>query len=101
MVTSYHFHSYINMISQLITLSFQRFFYLTEKVLKGVEGMFDSCEKLDCDLSKWDVSNVTSMETMFYQCVNLNCDLSKWDVSNVTSMVSLIATSLSGNYVVM
>ena len=35
-VVTYHFHSYIYMILQLITLSFQRFFYLTEKVLKGV-----------------------------------------------------------------
>ena len=36
MVTSYHFRSYINMILQLITLSFQRFFYLNESGIEGV-----------------------------------------------------------------
>ena len=35
-VTSYHFRSYINMILQLITLSFQRFFYLNESGIEGV-----------------------------------------------------------------
>ena len=38
------------------------------------------------DISKWNVSNVTSMNSMFYKCKEFSSDLSKWDVSNVTNM---------------
>ena len=41
---------------------------------------------LNPDISKWDVSNVVSMDNMFYGCVNFNCDISSWIVSNVVSM---------------
>jgi surface protein len=53
--------------------------------------MFQSCSSLNCDLSKWDVSNVTSMEDMFSFCGKLNCDLSKWDVRNATSMEGMFS----------
>lgn len=70
-----------------------------------ITGLFNNCPKLDCNLSKWDVSNVTDMKSlfdgctnfkgvglenweptlcedmfkMFKDCINLNCDLSKWN----------------------
>ena len=38
------------------------------------------------DLSKWDVSRVTTMRYMFSYAPDFNSDLSEWDVSKVTSM---------------
>ena len=38
------------------------------------------------DISKWDVSRVTTMEQMFSHASAFNGDISKWDVSRVTSM---------------
>ena len=35
------------------------------------------------DLSKWDVSNVTTMISMFNSVTSFNGDISKWDVSKV------------------
>jgi surface protein len=43
------------------------------------------------DLSKWDVSKVTSMEATFWLAGQFNADLSKWDVSKVTSMEKTFA----------
>ena len=41
---------------------------------------------INCDLSEWDVKNVTEMRGMFRGAVHFDCDLIKWDVSNVTDM---------------
>ena len=38
------------------------------------------------DISKWDVSNVTSMEYMFFECESFNQPLTNWNVSKVTNM---------------
>ena len=43
-------------------------------------------EKINIDVSNWDVSNVKDMHYMFFECTNFNCDLSKWNVNNVTNM---------------
>ena len=43
----------------------------------------------NCDISKWDVSNVISMEYAFNGCENFNGDLSEWDVSNVISFCGM------------
>ena len=74
--------------------------------------MFFVCTNFNCDLSNWDISNVTDLSVMFYccknfegkglenwdvsnvkdmhymffECTNFNCDLSKWNVNNVTNM---------------
>ena len=44
------------------------------------------------DISKWDVSNVKSMECMFMNSY-FNGDISKWDVSNVENMECMFANS--------
>ena len=49
-----------------------------------MEYMFGGCKKFNCDLSYWDVSNVTDMDNMFVNCKKFNCDLSDWDISNIT-----------------
>ena len=38
------------------------------------------------DLSKWDVSRVTTITAMFRQTQSFNGDISKWDVTSVTKM---------------
>ena len=35
-------------------------------------------------LENWNVSKVKNMNYMFYNCKNFNCDLSDWDISNMT-----------------
>ncbi|GMH97831.1 hypothetical protein TrST_g7078 [Triparma strigata] len=51
-----------------------------------VEGAGETAEQFDEDISKWDVSNVTTMAWMFFKAKAFNGDLSSWDVSNVTTM---------------
>ncbi|GMH70247.1 hypothetical protein TrST_g12432 [Triparma strigata] len=51
------------------------------------------------DISRWGVSNVTTMEWMFKRASAFNGDLSSWDVSNVTTMVQMFceAEAFNGN----
>ena len=51
-----------------------------------MHGMFYSASKFNSDISKWDVSRVTTMHAMFYSASQFNSDISKWDVSKVTDM---------------
>ena len=46
-------------------------------------------EKLNLDVSFWDVSNVKYMDSVFEDLPNFNCDLSSWNVSNVEKMSNL------------
>ena len=43
-------------------------------------------EKINIDVSNWDVSNVKDMNHMFCNCTKFDCNLSKWNVSNVKDM---------------
>ena len=60
-------------------------------------GMFYGARSFDSDLSKWDVANVTNMGSMFRYARSFNADLSKWDVSKVTSMWYMFDTARSFN----
>ena len=52
-----------------------------------MSSMFYICESFEGKgLENWDVSKTIWMNIMFYKCKNLNCDLSKWDVHNVKTM---------------
>jgi len=55
-------------------------FYMTESMAEGTTVH---------DFSKWDVSDVTSMQAMFSKSV-FNFDISTWDVSQVTNMASFL-----------
>ena len=52
----------------------------------SMEYMFFVCKSFNQDISSWDVSNVTNIEGMFCECESFNKDISTWDVSNVKSM---------------
>ena len=49
-------------------------------------GLFEGLDPHNIDISKWDVSKVTSMNWMFIECKNFNSDVSHWDVSKCTNM---------------
>ena len=54
--------------------------------------MFVGCESFEGKgLENWDVSNVEISSFMFVKCENLNCDLSKWDVRNIIRMSSMFS----------
>ena len=76
-------------LKQLINYAFKHKQYdlnfIDTSKITDMSLLFDNVNH-NCDLSGWDVSNVTNMEFMFYYCNNFDCDLSNWDVSNVTNM---------------
>ena len=43
------------------------------------------------DISKWDVSNMTSAQSMFYGCKSFNCDLSNWNIKNLENATAMFA----------
>ena len=47
----------------------------------------------NCDLSKWDVSNVRDMSALFCNSDFNNDSISDWDVSDVTDTVMMFASS--------
>jgi len=50
--------------------------------------LFEDQNIIEIDISKWDMSNATSLKCMFQNCKYLKTpgDLSKWNVSNVEDM---------------
>ena len=46
----------------------------------------EAAKQFKADLSRWDVSNVTTMYFMFYKARQFNCNLSSWNVEKVTDM---------------
>ena len=58
-------------------------------------------DKVNWDLSKWDVSNVTNMNEMFYSIGRQRgdkssiLDLSNWDVSNVTEAYNMFSSMVN------
>ena len=62
----------------------------------NMERMFIGCDKFDNDLSKWNVSNVTNMEKMFIGCRKFKgIGLSSWDVSNVEDMSGMFKNCIN------
>ena len=58
--------------------------------LKFANSMFSHCKNFEGKgLENWDVSNIINMNYMFYECENLNCNLSNWDVSKAQNISSV------------
>ncbi|GMH54049.1 hypothetical protein TrST_g5741 [Triparma strigata] len=65
-----------------------------------MEHMFNRAKAFNGDLSSWNVSNVTTMEVMFFDASEFNGDLSAWDVSNVTTMRAMFSqVSVFNSYI--
>lgn len=64
-------------------------------VIESVKCMFQQCIDLKSlgDLSKWNVSNVTTFKLMFFNCVSLIYigDLSKWNAPKCTNASLMFA----------
>ena len=54
-----------------------------EQPRKGILSQYNTFNE---DISKWNVSNVTTMHRMFYQAIKFNQPLNDWNVSNVIDM---------------
>ena len=67
--------------------------------LTDFSWLFCSSDRnFDGDISRWDVSNVTTMKCMFQQ-TSFNGVISKWNVSNVTDMSYMFASSMFNNVI--
>ena len=53
------------------------------KYLQGIEKKVELFEKINFNVSGWDVSNVENMDRMFIDCEKFDCDLSDWNTSKV------------------
>ena len=73
--------------------------------LTSLDRLFDSTRRnplavsFNADISRWNTSNVESMERTFYGARQFNRDLSGWDTSKVVNMNETFAraTSFGGN----
>jgi len=79
---------------------------LSNPNLTSLSKMFASCTDLVVlDISKWNTSNITTMENMFYNCRMLGdkgtLDLSGWNTSNVTNMSSMFSSCTRTNKLIL
>ena len=63
-----------------------------------MDGLFYSSEKVNVDLSGWDVSKVSFMG-LAMQLGDVNININNWDVSNVTNMTSLFIGANNSDYI--
>lgn len=66
---------------------------------RSMKSMFYFCNKLKCNktISRWNVSNVESMESMFAEAREFNQNINDWQVSNVKNMSFMFINSVSFN----
>ena len=62
---------------------------MEHKKVTDMSNLFNSFDKFDADISKWDMTNVTNTNYMFFKCTNFkngSNSLNSWNMGNVTSM---------------
>jgi surface protein len=58
----------------------------------SLNGMFGYCRAFnDVNITKWNTSNITSMENLFLECVAFNQPIGSWDVSSVKSVNNMLS----------
>ena len=58
----------------------------------SLNSMFMQCSALnDVNITKWNTSNITSMEYLFYNCAAFNQPIGSWDVSSVKSVNNMLS----------
>ena len=61
--------------------------------ITSMDYIFNNFRTFNGDISKWDVSNVTTMKCMFFNS-KFNGDISNWNVSNVENMCDMFHNSI-------
>jgi surface protein len=56
-----------------------------------MNGMFRRAAKFDSDISRWNTGSVVDMTNMFLNCASFNQDISSWNVSSVTSFAGMVS----------
>jgi len=67
------------------------------KIMGGWGKGFSSKSDFNADISKWDVSSVTTMLAMFNSATSFNADISGWDTGKVNSMLYMFSRACAFN----
>lgn len=65
--------------------------------VNSMEHTFYKLQKFNGDISKWDVSNVKNCDGMFYGCSKFNSDISKWNTKSVETMYGMFKDCIEFN----
>lgn len=55
----------------------------------GIQGVFEDCENITEDLSKWETSQVTDFTYLFYNTKDVTANVSGWDTRNVERFIMM------------
>lgn len=64
----------------------------------SLNGVFARCSNInDVNITKWNTSNITSMENLFLGCVAFNQPIGSWDVSSVKNIDNMLSGCFAFN----
>ena len=83
------------MLDSLVDINFD-LKHVCTSYITDLDSLFKGSQ-VNGDITKWDVSNVTSMYETFYGCTDFNQEIETWNVSNVENMSGLFRGASSFN----
>ena len=83
------------MLDSLVDISFD-LKHVCTSYITDLDSLFKGSQ-VNGDITKWDVSNVTSMYETFYGCTDFNQEIETWNVSKVENMSGLFRGASSFN----